>query len=365
MSDNLATRVDNVHVFKEGSFTNLQSIFLRGEKIVSSISDADNAIDGQEGYLIPGLIDSHVHITDASQLSEHLENGQTTVLDMACWPPAKMNSYRHLAGGPFFLSAGIAATSPGSTHSRMPHWPQEHLLASPDEVDYWVKARIEEGSDYIKVVCDEPGPSPDLVHALRESAREHGKIAVAHAANLKSYRLAIECGFDVITHAPYDEPITVDDAKVVKEKGIISTPTLVMERAMAERLNNMPPQSGIPSKKLDFGYAKRSVKLLHEAGVPVFASTDANSAPFPLMPKHGLALHDEMEILVDLGMTELEVLQSATVLPAKCFGLGDQGVIEEGMMANLVLLERNPLEDIKAIRSVRKVWYAGNLVHQK
>ena len=83
------------------------------------------------------------------------------------------------------------------------------------------------------------------------------------------------------------------------------------------------------------------------------------------MPKHGPALHEEMEMLVDLGMTELEVLQSATVLPAKCFGLGDQGVIEEGMKANLVLLERNPLEDIKATKSVEMVWYAGNLVHQE
>lgn len=361
MSGQNVVRIDNVHIYDGQSFSGIQALSIKDGRIIKSSETADETIDGQGGYLIPGLIDSHVHLSDVAQLSAFCQHGQTTVLDMACWPPSRMNSYRNLQGLPQIMSAGIAASSPGSTHSRMPHWPADGLLTSADQADEFVRARIAEGSDYIKVVCDNPGPSPELVKALRESARAHGKMAIAHAARLEPFRLAIDCDFDIITHAPVDAPLTVDDVRRMKEKGIFCAPTLVMERAIA----SMPPRGpAVSPQPLDFEHARQSVKLLHQGGVPILASTDANSAPFPLMPRHGTSLHEEFEMLVEIGMTNLEVLQSALALPAERFGLLDRGRLEPGTRADLVLLAENPREDIKNTRSVQKVWCAGELAYE-
>jgi imidazolonepropionase-like amidohydrolase len=358
-------RIDNAHIFDGQRFLAKGSLHIQDGKFINSADHADQIIDARGGFLIPGLIDTHVHLTDVSQLSDFCKHGQTTVLDMACWPPSKMNSFRNLPRLPQILSAGIAATSPGSSHSRMPQWPQDQLLSSARQADDFVKARIAEGSDYIKVVCDDPGPL-DLVRALRDSARAHGKLAIAHAARLEAFRLALDCEFDVITHVPVDAPLTVQDATTMKEKGIISTPTLIMERAMAARLGPPPGserEAGTGSK-MDWEHSRQSARLLFEAGVPILASTDANSAPFPLMPRHGSALHEELEMLHGIGMTNLELLCSATILPAKHFNLTDRGQISPGMRADLVLLEKNPLDDIKATRTVEKVWCGGELVYQ-
>ena len=120
-----------------------------------------------------------------------------------------------------------------------------------------------------------------------------------------------------------------------------------------------PPLPGAPKVDYSYEHAKTSLGLLHRAGVPILASTDANSAPIPGMPRYGTALHDEFELLVDAGLSTLEVLRAATVLPAKYIGLEDRGEIREGMRADLVLLGADPLMDIKATRQVNRVWCGG------
>lgn len=79
----------------------------------------------------------------------------------------------------------------------------------------------------------------------------------------------------------------------------------------------------------------------------------------PATVAFGSSLHDELENLMEAGMTSLEALRAATVLPARYFGLRDRGVVKEGMRADLVLVGGNPLVDIRATRDVRRVWIGG------
>ena len=98
----------------------------------------------------------------------------------------------------------------------------------------------------------------------------------------------------------------------------------------------------------------------HRAGLTILAGTDANAAPASPAPiQHGEALHDELGLLVESGLSPLEALRSATVVPAEFFGFTDRGVIEAGRRADLLLIEGDPTQDIAATRAIRGVWVAG------
>ena len=104
------------------------------------------------------------------------------------------------------------------------------------------------------------------------------------------------------------------------------------------------------------------VNLMHEAGVPIGAGTDTPisfAAP-------GYSLHSELEMLVRAGLSPMEALEAATVRPAEFFGLsGEMGTIEEGRLADLVLLSRDPLDDITNTRSVQAVVSKGELLSRE
>ncbi len=100
------------------------------------------------------------------------------------------------------------------------------------------------------------------------------------------------------------------------------------------------------------------VRLFHEAGGTLLAATDVGAPP--VVP--GVSLHDNLELLVEAGLTPLEALQTATLNPARALGLGESlGTIETGKLADLVLLEANPLEDIRNARRIRAVIADGRL----
>jgi hypothetical protein len=100
------------------------------------------------------------------------------------------------------------------------------------------------------------------------------------------------------------------------------------------------------------------VRVLKAAGVPILAGTDA---PNP-GTAHGAAMHRELELLVDAGLTPLEALRAATAAPAKAFSLGDRGRIAAGMRADLLLVAGDPTKDIRATRAIAGIWKGGHAI---
>ena len=99
------------------------------------------------------------------------------------------------------------------------------------------------------------------------------------------------------------------------------------------------------------------VRELHRAGVTLLAGTDTGTSyQIP-----GISLHDELALLVQAGLSPMAALQAATRNPARAFKLADQGTIEKGMRADLVLLDANPLDQIENIRKIRTVVAAGRV----
>ena len=366
----------NVRVFDGQGFTEPQTIVIDGE-LIGEYAEGAHVIDGEGGFLLPGLIDAHIHLQTENDLFAMAAFGITTGLDMATWPAAKLDSLRAREGLTDIRSAGLPATCPGSIHSRLLPLPQEALLTGPQDAEKFVQNRVSEGSDFIKLIVDLPGPDQDTLNALATAAHQHRKLVVAHASSFVAFAMAQDAKADVITHAPRDKTLDEDAVRRMLAESRISVPTLTMMEGVTK-----PPSWGTIGRLLlrpslfwaimqakrknphgggqKYEHARDSVTAMYRAGVPILAGTDANSekgSPFSI--KHGDSLHHELKLLVDAGLSNVDALRAATSLPAQHFGLTDRGVIEVGKRADLTLIAEDPLQDIRATRSILRVWCGG------
>ncbi len=192
------------------------------------------------------------------------------------------------------------------------------------------------------------------IKALTSAAREQGVKSVAHAAQYQAVLNAVDGEVDILTHVPLDRPIDEELAARIVAAGISCVPTLVMMRATAAMLAQMRPGA------VSFENAFASVATLRAAGAVIGAGTDAHpGAGAPNAVAFGTSLQDELELLVEVGMSPAEALAAATSVNAEIFGLVEHGRAAAAQRADLVLVGGDPTEGIRAVRDVRRVWLAG------
>jgi imidazolonepropionase-like amidohydrolase len=356
------TALKNVRVFDGQRLSEPTTVAMHSAEI-SKASGDEFEIDCAGSALLPGLIDAHVHLHERANLEQFASAGVTTALDMGSWPPSFVDSMRRNPGLTDIRSAGGSATSPGSTHSKIPEFPPDGILSGPDEAERFVAERIAQGSDYIKIIADIPGPDQETLSALVSAAHGSGKIVITHAASHASYSMGVIAGSDILTHVPIDRPLDEELVSQMLENGQVSVPTLSMMEGIVNKLIAAgiasKPGSDV-SKGPAYANASESVGALYARGVPVLAGTDANAAPFaPAAIAHGESLHHELELLVNAGVSKVDALLAATTLPAKHFGLSDRGRIALGLRADLVLIDGDPTSEIAISRNVERVWCGG------
>ena len=351
----------NVRVFDGRELRGLTAVVIEGG-IVGDNSEGARIIDAGGATLLPGLIDAHVHLLNEGHLQKLADFGVTSALDMGAWPPSMVDSLRNRTGMADIRSAGIPATTAGSSHSHLPGWPAEEMVDGAAGAAQFVADRIAEGADYIKLIVDTPGPDQETLDALVAASHRHGKLTVAHAASTAALDMALQAGVDMITHAPLDRPLTESTTARILAQKCVMIPTLTMMKGIVDRVAAAAASQpdGPPAAGPSYESARASVAAVHRAGVPILAGTDSNAgAGIPFAPRHGESLHEELELLIDAGLSTVEALRAATVLPAQHFGLHDRGVIEPGRRADLVLIDGDPIADIRATRQIRRVWCAG------
>jgi imidazolonepropionase-like amidohydrolase len=379
----------NVDVFDGSRLIHRTSVLVHdgmiravGPNIV--IPPAAQIIDGKGKTLLPGLIDAHTHLGvlyGEQFLRDALAFGVTTELEMG-GSDASLALRKKMAAGGFadsadLRTAGIVITVPKGHPTQM-DGPAFPTLMPGDDVQAFVDTRIAEGSDYIKIVYEHAFPTltrqqlADVVAA----AHRRNKLVVTHVTTQRDAREAIAAGTDGLVHIFADSPPEADFAKFAAQHHVFIVPTLSVFEAVTSTSYKpwwqnvpqvvsyitpsmrrslemkMPPGLGA---KLKFAHAQAAVGALHRAGVPILAGTDA---PTPSLA-HGLSLHRELELLVLSGLTPLEALASATSEPARAFGFHDRGRIVEGMRADLLLVNGNPIVDIKTTRDIVGVWKLG------
>lgn len=348
-------------------------------------------IDATGQTLLPGLIDAHTH-TFGDGLTEALIFGVTTQLDMLTDPAHATRLRSEQESAPVtdradLYSAGALVTAPGG------HGTQFGIsiptLASPESAQAFVDARLAEGSDWIKIVLDDfraygmsmPTLDARTVEAVIDATRRRDRLAVVHIGDASAARTAIEAGAHGLAHLFTDRMPEDDFASLVASRDAFVIPTLSVLMSIAgtpggasllddERLSaylhpdsrtmlrNAFPEAG-PSRSYDI--ARETTRQLHAAGVPVLAGTDA---PNP-GTAYGSAMHRELELLVDAGLSPTEALAAATSAPARIFGLEDRGRIEPGLRADLLLVDGDPTVDITMTRAIAGVWKAGTRVDRE
>lgn len=342
-------------------------------------------VEGRGRTLMPGLIDAHVHVEDSKSLEQSLLFGVTTVFDMfsdynliAALKNQQNGSIGDRMAG--LLSAGTLVTAPGG------HGTEYELeiptLKPGDDVAEFVKKRISEGSDYIKLVYDDglvtgrsyPTLDRTTLGIVIEYAHKFGKKAVVHALAYDMAKEAAEAGCDGLVHLFVDREAESEFARYLSSMNAFVIPTLCVleslcgirggaalldESDFGEKLPKGSQENlervFHPRKELDYSVCVRSLRKLKEAGVAILAGTDA---PNP-GTTYGASLHRELELLVRSGLTPVEALASATKVSAEHFGLKDRGVIKEGMRADLLLVDGDPTQDIQDTRRIVEVWKKG------
>src|SRR5881394_655838 len=387
-------------------------VIVQGDKIVDAannlpIPSGAQVIDLGDATLSPGFMDAHTHLTaDFSanynerrlqeldlNVSEQairatvfaratVEAGFTTVRDLGSRfvgshefvDVALRNSInKGTIVGPRMLVAtkGIGATGghfdPTSgfrdfLFGREPDY-TDGIANGPDEIRKAVRFEVKNGADVIKAAVsggvlslvdevDTPQLTPAEMAALvDESHRLRKKVAV-HCHGDQAAREAIEAGVDSIEHGSFMKPETLT---MMKKKGAFLTPTLMASEWIMGKLDNYP--RGLQAKA-KAATAARS-EMFHNAikmGIKISFGTDA--AVFP----HGQNAK-EFKLMVDLGMTPIDALKSATANDAELLGLVQKvGTLEKGKLADIVAVPGDPTADITATERVSFVMKEGKII---
>ena len=345
------TSLCNVRVFDGQRLLAPGCVIIEGGRIGTNPLGITSKLDGGGAVLLPGFIDAHVHLGGTPSLEQFRQWGVTTVFDMGAYPYSAVEALQGLAGLPDVRGSGAAATVNNTFLSRGPGFPTDSFVTSPDAAKQFVANRVSQGSDYIKVIIDPLGPDIPSIQAIVAAAHRYGKKVISHAPSFSDISIAEAAGVDIITHVPLDKALDAASVSNMVTAGRLAIPTLTMMQSTANNVH-------LPSAA--YSQANNSVAAMYRSGVPIMTGTDSNNNPFvPASPPFGKSLHDEMELMVAAGMSNVDVLRAATTNPASYFGLSDRGSIQPGRRADLVLVSGNPLVDIRATRQILKVWCGG------
>ncbi|MBK5921708.1 Xaa-Pro dipeptidase [Rhodothalassium salexigens] len=359
-------------------------------------------VDLTDHFVLPGLIDAHVHITgelgprqklDRVEMSDArtamrawayadrtLAAGFTTIRDVGANAEAVFALRDAIAAGevtgPRILSAGSTISATGG-HGDVHGYRDDilHLMEDTSSCDgaddcrRAVRRQIKRGSDLIKItatggVLSETAAGTgqqmfdDEMTAVVETAHSLGRKVAAHAHDAAGIKAALRAGVDSIEHGTF-----VDDEAIAlfKETGAYLVPTVlagvtVSEMAQAPGSFMAPP---VAEKAIRVGPAlMKMLARAHEAGVRIAFGTDTGVSP------HGQNAR-ELVLMVEAGIPAEAVLRSATVEAATLLGLdATVGTIEPGKAADIVAVAGDPLSDMTAMRSVAFVMRDGR-VHRR
>ena len=345
---------------------------------------ATEMVDLGGQYVTPGLTNVHTHITldpttgdggtsrgvvastvgAVEHLHDLLKSGVTYIrecgsswdIDIAL---KAMRDQGQLTQVPEMMPSGKFFSMTGG-HGDMPN--AAYVVDSPDEMRKAVRTALKKGAKAIKVIAtggvmtpndfmDDPQLSVAEMHVAVEEAHHKGHIVAAHAEGNPGIMNAIQAGVDSIEHGFY---VTDDEIDLMLKQGTYLTPTLVADWAIPTFAKGKIPDWEVKKDADALDDLYKNIMNAFRRGVPLTLGTDAGTPfnDFTMSPV-------ELELMVEQGMTPFEAF-STSVNGAKLMGIADQyGTLEQGKFADFLVLEKDPMADVKAFQQKDNQVYQG------
>ena len=385
--------IRDVHVVVgDGSELPHQNVYIK-DGVIREMTDAPlekktaQVIDGAGKTLMPGLIDCHVHIQGLNNrnnadsdrfLNEQIPDifrervlpyGVTTVKDL-CAPRHFIYKLRERLKsekltGPELLIVGPNFTAPdghpANTLGGKNPWIRKEMaieVIAPEQVHAGIEELKRAGVDFLKLTYqggdywyfDEKlqiaKVAPELMRQIIREGEENGLKTTAHVFYKEDVRELLEAGIYGIEHGILDESIEPDDPiiQLWKESGARFVPTI-----------NAMTYEKDPNRLV---HSLHNFKILYDAGIPIAMGTDNM-----LEMMGGEVEHRELAYYVEAGLTPMQAIVLATKNAAEHLGISERkGCVKPGMEADLILLDKNPAENISYLQFIDKVFRKGRLV---
>lgn len=350
-------------------------------------------VDLSGHYIVPGLFNLHDHLhrralRDGSMPSRHhsqllesapdsylvltayrhavdqMNTGVTTIREVGCRSHLSIHLRRAVQNGvlsgPRLLIAGQAiCCTGGHVHS----WSRE--ADGPDEVRRAVREQVRAGADLIKLMAsggiaalplevpEGPQFTPDELRAAVEETHQWGRKVTAHAYPAVAIQRAIAAGVDGIEHGVFMDEACIE---LMLAHGVYLVPTMsTYPGAIANQRRHGSPRLAQMMEEQMVKRQREWVPRAWRAGVHIACGTDSQGE-----------VHEELEAMNAAGIPAMDCIQIGTRRSAEAVGLGDRlGTIEPGKLADLVILEADPLADIRNLRRVLAVLVEGRVVYQR
>lgn len=333
-------------------------------------------LDLRGKFVLPGLIDCHVHLSGSGEADSQfqvptgqmalkiLKNAQrnltagiTTVRDLGGWSELEFDVRRAIQRGDFvgprMCLAGrfISITEAGADY----YVGMYRVADGVNEVRKAVREQVKHGADLIKmgvtgavlVESGVPGTThfnEDEVSALVEEANKFGKRVAAHAHGIDGIRKAVQAGVNTLEHGTYlfQDPLVILH---MAQNGIFLVPTLKVGWDIILAKDSNIPKWIMDKNKATQGEAALSLKMAYEAGVPIAMGSDVGT-PLNFHGENAL----EVYWMEQAGMSRMDALVAATGNAARALGWESWlGTLEEGKVADLIVHDKNPLEDLSVL----------------
>jgi len=382
--------IENSLVIIEGN-----QIIYAGRNDASVKMSLGKKIDCTGKTILPGLFDSHVHLRAACtlgyipinvkrKLKGFLYCGVTSIFDLASIEDwiftlrEKGKTDRSLS--PHLFAVGPCFTSPEG-HGTEYGVPMAVTPTTEEEARLAVRQLAPKKPDYIKIIYEKGSKrfsslSYELMETIIDEAHRNHLKVVTHISTLEHARDAVKAGTDGLAHMVTDEEVDEVLLQDMKNKNVFCMPTLAVYEALSrlvldqEFLRKTLVAKGVCREIMEdvkekctpevfsknasrrnkrFLMAKSNLKKMAEAGVTIVTGTDAGNP----MVFFGPSVHREMELMVEAGLSPLQVITSSTRNAAEILGQNYKtGTIARGKLADILIVKGNPLEDISATQDI-------------
>jgi len=354
-----------------------------------SFSSDAHVLDAAGGTILPGFVDSHQHETaNPAVRRDFLEGGVTSVCavgsrigDMARYEEEFLGDLPVARG----FQAGPIMTAPGGLPDLVLDIGYNYEVATADEARAGVVDLVERGADVIKVYLypspwnDQPIPVLDeeRLEAIVEEAHDRGVLVRAHITDVSVLEMALMAGVDVVDHVPWLKPTEEEVAAILDSDDPIEE---LRDRLVASGLEtlwvSMVETETVLVPSIELGIRANfspgaadavielyldSVRQFHQAGGTIALGTDFNVGRGMT---RGIPIA-ELQLLLDVRLTPMEVIEAATRHAAYVCGHEDEiGTLEPGKLGDLIVVPGDPLQDINALSQISLVVKDGMIAHQ-